>query len=123
MKNKTLSESFSELNDVLKSYLAARIKLWKVLMLEKATKAGTYTFTTLVVLISLFSCLLFLGFAFSFWYGETQGSISTGFLISAGFSLLVMFLIYLLRRRIFSRNIIRHSKDFLFDENDITHPE
>ena len=123
MKNKTLSENFSELNDVLKSYLAARLKLWKVLLLEKTTKAGTYVFSTLVVLISIFSCLLFLGFAFSFWYGSTRGSISTGFLISAGCSLLIMALAYLLRKRIFARSILKNSKDFLFNEDELNTPE
>jgi uncharacterized membrane protein len=123
MKNKTLSENFSELNDVLKSYLAARVKLWKVLLLEKITKGGTYVFTTLVVLISVFACLIFLGFAFSFWYAENQGSLSTGFLISAGFTLLLMGLVILVRKRIFSRNILKNSKDFLFNEDEINKPE
>jgi apolipoprotein N-acyltransferase len=122
MKNKTLSENLSELNDVLKSYLAARVKLWKILLLEKITKAETHLFTTLVVMISAFSCLLFLGFAFSFWYGETVGSYATGFLISAGFSLLLMALIYLLRKRIFARNILKHNKDLLFNEDEKDNP-
>lgn len=122
MKNKTLSENLSELNDVLKSYLAARAKLWKILLLEKITKAETHLFTTLVVMISVFSCLLFLGFAFSFWYGETRGSFATGFLISAGFSLLLMALIYLLRKRIFARNILKHNKDLLFNEDEKDNP-
>ncbi|MFO7670163.1 MAG: hypothetical protein R6W31_10930 [Bacteroidales bacterium] len=123
MKNKTLSENFSELNDVLKSYLAARVKLWKVLLLEKTTKAGTFIFTTLAILFSAFLCLFFLGLAFSFWYGETHGNISTGFLISTGFGLLLMALIYLLRKRIFARNILKNNKDLLFWEDGTDNPE
>lgn len=122
MKNKTLSENFSELNDVLKSYVAARVKLWKLLLLERTTKAVTYLFTTLAVLISALSCLLLLSFAFSFWYGETLGSYTTGFLISAGFNLLLMILVYLLRKRIFSRNILKNTKDLLFNKEDINNP-
>lgn len=123
MKNKTLSENLSELNDVLKSYLAARLKLWKVLLLEKIMRAGTYFFSTIGVLISAFSCLLFLEFAFSYWYGDTQGSITTGLLISAGFNLLLMVLIYLLRKRLFSRHILKNIRDILFDEDEINKAE
>lgn len=123
MKNKTLSENLSELNIVLKSYLQARLKLWKVFLLEKSTKAGTYLFTTMVVLLSAFLCLLFLGFAFSYWYGETQGSFSTGFLISAGCNLLLMILIYLFRKRLFARSILKNFKDLLFNEDEINNSE
>ncbi|MFO7933874.1 MAG: phage holin family protein [Bacteroidales bacterium] len=118
MENNTLSESFSELSDVIKSYVDARIRYWKVLLLEKSTRAGTYLFTSIAVLVCLLAFLIFLGFAFSFWYGETRGSIWVGFLISAGFALLLLLGFCLFRKRIFSRNIIRNIRKLVLPEDE-----
>jgi len=123
MKNQTLSEHFSELGGLFTSYLDARITLWKILLLEKAVKVGTYLYTSLVVVLSLFIILVFLGFAFSFWYGEHHGSFTTGFLISAGAVFLIMVLLYLLRKRVFSRNILRKTSAFLLEDDNISLPE
>lgn len=123
MKNHTFTEHFTELGDVLKSYFDARIKLWKILILEKFTKAGTYLFTSVMVLLSSFIILMFLGFAFSFWYGENYGSFTTGFLISAGIMFLIMVLLYLFRKLVFSRNILKKNSDFLFEEDELNLPK
>lgn len=117
MKDNSLAENFTELRDILKKYLDARIKLWKILLLEKLTKAGTYILTILVFVVVLASLLLLLLFAFSFWYGNVYGNIYYGFLISAGFYVLVGVLLFLLRRPIFSNNIIRNLGKIFFSED------
>jgi hypothetical protein len=62
--------------------------------------------------------LLLLTFSFSFWYGNMYGTIYEGFLISSGIYAFLGILIYLLRRPIFSNNIIRNIGMILFLRDD-----
>jgi hypothetical protein len=118
MKNKPLEENFSELSEVLKSYLDARFELWKALFLEKFSKIGTYFFSVTVLIMMAASLLLLLTFAFSFWFGSAYGKIYEGFLISAGFYLIVGVVIYLLRKPVFSNPIIRSIGKVLLSKDE-----
>ena len=118
MKNNSLTKNLSELNIIIKSYLEARLNLLKVILLEKVTKIGTYFFTSFFVMVTFLFTLLFLAFAFSFWYGNTYGRISEGFLISAGFFLIVAVLLYVLRKPLFSNNIIKNISSIIFSEEE-----
>ena len=118
MKNKTLVEDFSELKELTKRYLEARIRLWKVLLLEKITKAGTYLLTFLTIIVVLASLLLLLMFAFSFWYGNKYGSISEGFLISAALFAFLGIVLILFRKQIFSNNIIKNLGKIMFEKDE-----
>ena len=84
MEKKALTENFAEITAALMSYIHTRFDLLKLILLQKITRAGTFMLTFVSVLVSLFSVLIFLMFAFSYWYGEKTGSLSRGFLISAG---------------------------------------
>jgi hypothetical protein len=118
MENNSLKENLSELNTIIKSYIEAKIDLWKVLLLEKVTKIGTYFFTVIAVLVTFLFTLLFLTFAFSFWYGNAYGNITVGFLISAGFFLVLALLIYRLRKPLFSNNIIKNIGSIIFSDDE-----
>ena len=118
MENNSLTQNLSELNTIVKSYVEAKFDLWKVLLLEKVTKIGTYFFTVITVLITFLFTLLFLTFAFSFWYGNTHGNITVGFLISAGFFLLLALLLYAFRKPLFSNNIIKNIGSIIFSDDE-----
>jgi hypothetical protein len=118
MNNNTLSENFTELYDSVKDYVEARLILFKLKSTERITKVGTYFFSSFVILSVLLFALLFLSFAFSFWYGKEYGDIAGGFLISAGFYILLAIIIYLLRRQIFSNHIVKNVSSIIFAEED-----
>ena len=118
MENNSLKENLSELNTIINRYIEAKIDLWKVLLLEKVTKIGTYFFTVIAVLVTFLFTLLFLTFAFSFWYGNAYGNITVGFLISAGFFLVLALLIYRLRKPLFSNNIIKNIGSIIFSDDE-----
>jgi hypothetical protein len=118
MNNRSLSESFSELNQAVRNYVDARIRYWKVLLLEKSTRAITFLFSSVVVLITLVTSLIFLGFAFSFWFEEKGGSLWLGFLITAGFHLFLTLIFFLFRKAIFSGSIIKNLRDLLFPDKE-----
>ncbi len=118
MKNRSLAESFSELSGVIKSYVDARIRLWKISLLEKLAKTGTYFFSMIIGVVVIASILLLLVFAFSFWYGEVFGNTYEGFLISAGFYAVIGILVFLFRRTIFTNSIIGNIGKILFTEDE-----
>jgi hypothetical protein len=118
MEKNKLSENLAEITAALKSYVNTRFDLMKLTLLQKITRAGTYMLSFVSILVSLFSILIFLMFAFSFWYGEKTGSLSTGFLISAGIFLVLMIVIFLLRKSIFSNPLIRIFSHILFTDED-----
>jgi len=117
MKNYTLEENFSELKSLLKDYLDARVNLFKLFLLEKIAKVGTYFLTAIVFLVLILFVILFSTFAFSFWYGNKFGNLAEGFLISAGFYVLLALAVFLLRRPLFTNSIIKNISSIIFSEN------
>lgn len=111
-------ESLFGLKEVVQNYLSARVNLWKIMLLEKIAKTGTVVMTTITVLTFLSFVLLFLTFAFSFWYGEKYGSLATGFLISAGFYVLIALIVILFRKLIFSGTLIKSFRSVLFSDEE-----
>jgi hypothetical protein len=51
-----------------------------------------------VIFLFLFFVLVFGSFAFAYWFGDLTGNMALGFLIIAGFYILLAILIYLLRK-------------------------
>ncbi|MFU8843621.1 MAG: hypothetical protein ACNA7V_07420 [Bacteroidales bacterium] len=122
MAGNDFSEGFSGMAEVIKGYVNAKVDLIKLGLLQKVTRAGVILLTYISVIISSFAVAIFLMFSFSFWYGDQTGNFAQGFLISSAFFLFILFLIYLGRRVIFSRNLIKHFSRILFtdDENDLS---
>lgn len=122
MAGNDFSEGFSKIIEVIKGYVNTRIDFIKLGLLQKLTRAGVFLLTFVTVIISTFAVVMFLMFSFSFWYGDQTGNLARGFLLSSIFFLLILFLIYLLRRVFFSKILIKTLSRILFsdDENDLS---
>lgn len=118
MKNKSLTENFSELSEVVKDYLDARIALWKISLIEKISKVGTYISIAVVLLLTFLFVLLMLSFAFSYWYGEEYGNLSEGFLIASLGYIVLALLMYILRKPIFTNLIVKNLSEIFFDDKE-----
>lgn len=116
MENETLKENLSDLNEVVQSYLNARLNLVKVVLLEKVAKIGIYLFTSAFLMVAGLGVLLLFFFAFSYWYGEQYGSVATGFLLSTLFYALMALLLFVFRRPLFANNIIRTISTIFFED-------
>jgi hypothetical protein len=118
MARNDISENFSEINSLIKNYFNARIDLIKLSLLQKITKSGTYLLTFVSIIVAAFAITIFLMFSFSFWYGENVGSIAAGFLISAGIYAVLLLILYLLRKVIFKRNLIKIFARIIFVDDE-----
>ncbi len=118
MDGTDLSENLARITEVLKVYIGTKVDLLKLGLLQKLTRAGTYLLTFVFLIVSVFAVTIFLMFSFSFWYGDVTGNLSQGFMISAAFFLFILFLIYLSRKLIFTRNLTKVFSEILFSEDD-----
>jgi hypothetical protein len=118
MSKKSLGENLSELIDVLKSYAATRVDIWKLALLEKLSLVGSYFLTSLMLIITLAFCFLFISFAFAFWYADYYGNLSTAFFILAGIYVFIGLVIYLLRRFIVLGPVIKNLSGILFEDTE-----
>ena len=76
---------------------------------QKATTIASAAITTIIACIAGIFVLFFGGFAFSWWLGDLLESRAGGFLVGAGFFLIVMIIILVFRKKIifpFIRNLI-----------------
>jgi hypothetical protein len=117
-KETSLQENFSELQEAISSYVNARINYWKITLIEKMARAGTYLFTTFLVLASASFIFLLLSLAFSFWFAEHHGSLVNGLLISAGAFAIIVFILFLLRRKIFANSIVKNMADIIYEDEE-----
>lgn len=118
MKNRSLVENISELNDVIKSYIEARLDLWKIIFLQKITRLGTYLLSTIIIAIILLIVSVFLTLAFTQWYSNSYGPLSEAYLITAGFYVLVGALVFFLRKSLFSNMMVRNIASIIFSDED-----
>jgi len=104
IKEKTieLTEHVEELADTF--YRLAQVNLT-----QKAANLVSLGLTTIIVCIAGIFVLLFGGFALSWWLGDLLANRAAGFLLGAGFFLIVVIMVVLFRKKIilpFIRNLI-----------------
>ncbi|MFO7852470.1 MAG: hypothetical protein ACQERS_04300 [Bacteroidota bacterium] len=120
MSNKSLQDNFSELQEAVQGYVEARINYWKITIIEKMARVGTYIFSSMLMLFSALFIFLLLALAFSFWFAANHGTITEGLLISAGVFALISIIAYLFRRKIFANSIVKNIAAVIYDDEDKT---
>ncbi len=118
MKNRSLVEDISELNDVIQSFVQAKLDLWKIVFLQKITRLGTYLLSTMIIAIVLLVVSVFLTLAFTQWYSNSVGTLSEAYLIASGFYVAVGVIIYLFRKSLFSNMMVRNIASIIFSDED-----
>ena len=107
MVEQPLRDSIDNLQEAVRRQVEAYFTLGKLQLIEYLAKVGTLLFTSLVLVILAAFFLLFVGFAFAFWYGARYGSVGQGLLIVACAWVVLGVLAYLLRGVIFSNPVVR----------------
>ncbi|MFO7874035.1 MAG: hypothetical protein ACQESY_09960 [Pseudomonadota bacterium] len=116
MDVKELFSHLVALKDTIRSYLETTIAYYGVTAFEKAAKVFSFFMVNLVVLVVGLLALLFLSGAAALYLGEYLDSYALGMLIVGGFYLLVLLIVFVLRKQIFGRFAIRALKNIILDE-------
>ena len=116
--NKSISENLSELVGYYKQYLQLRLKKAKISISEKFIEAVSGIAFGVVFWLIMLIVLIFLGFAFAYWYGNKYDNFALGFIISAGAYLFLGIFFYLLRKPLIFDPLARKLTDVLEIENE-----
>ena len=98
MEDLSLSEQFKKLYEQAKVYLNLQVSYVRLHIAEYLIKFFSSMVLGMIIFLFLFFVLVFGSFAFAYWFGEHTGKWSLGFLIVAGFYLLLATLIFLFRK-------------------------
>ena len=118
MSTQKISDHLANFTNAAKMYLSTYIKLMKLDTLERSSRAGAFFLRSCIIIMFIAFILLFLTFAFSFWYGRTYNDYVAGFLISAGFHLVLGAVVLLLRKYIINAPVIKSFAKIIFDDED-----
>lgn len=102
----------------IENYISSRILLLKVEGTEKLSKALAVLFRRIVLLMFVGSFVFFLSIAFALWIGEIYNSNLTGFLVLAAVHLLLLLLLYVLRKPLLERTVKNEIVRSIFEEID-----
>lgn len=94
----SLSAQIKKIYDQVKAYLDLKVGYFKLSVAEYLIRFFSSLVLWMVLFFFLFFALVFGSFAFAYWFGETTGQWSLGFLIIAGFYILLAILIYVFRK-------------------------
>jgi len=118
METTKISENFSELTENVKDYVNLRIDYVKLLLTEKIAKLASFFLLSVIFFILAMFLLLFISFAFVFWFGEEIGPTYVGALIIVAVYILSGIAVYALRFKIFINPMVKHLTKILMEEPD-----
>jgi hypothetical protein len=98
MEQRSFTEQLNHLFDQVKIYLNLRLDYLKLSGAEYLIRFFSGLALFMVLFSFIFFVFVFGSFAFAYWFGETTGKFWLGFIIIAGFYLVLALVIYLLRR-------------------------
>lgn len=99
-RDKDLNTLFEDIKQELLSYINRRLRLLKLESYEKLSKSASFMGYGLIVLVTLSFILFFVLMGMAFFVGELLDSLAKGFGVMALFSLLVLVIIFLVRKPI-----------------------
>ena len=109
MQMDDLKEKTADLADHVEDFATTFYKLTVVKLTQKVTNVASNLLLVLSIAFFGFIIVLFGGIALAFWVGDLVGSRAGGFLITAGFFLLILLIIAAIRKKIvfpYIRNLI-----------------
>jgi hypothetical protein len=115
METDSLSSQIRQLLDEIKVYVNLRISYFRVIVAEFLIRFFSGLVLWMVIFLFLFFVLVFGSFAFAYWFGELTGKMSLGFLIIAGFYVLLAVLIFAFRRPL----IVRPFTKMIIDQMEL----
>jgi hypothetical protein len=116
MESNRISDNFSSLTENVKDYVNLRIDYIKLLLTEKIAKLASFFLISVIFFILAMFLVLFISFAFVFWFGEEVGPAYIGALIVVAFYIIIGLLIYGMRHRIFINPLVKRLAKILMEE-------
>ena len=118
MESNRISDNISSMTENVRDYVNLRIDYVKLILTEKIAKLASFFLVSVIFFILAMFLILFISFAFVFWFGEEIGPMYTGALIVVAFYFLIGLLIYGFRQKIFINPLVKHLAKILMEEEN-----
>ena len=102
----------------VKEYVHLRIDLFKLELTEKWVKFVSDIVMLVLFVTTVFFVMLFLSFAFAYWFADLTGRWPLAFLITAAFWVLVGLVLYLFRKPLILDHIARFTSEDIIRGTD-----
>jgi len=118
METEKINQTLADTIDNIKEYINLRTELISLIFIEKASKIFSSVFMLIIFLQLLFFALLFLSLAFAAWINSIADSLVLGYLILAGFYLIIGLIIFLSRKKFFVDPMIKGFTETVYEKED-----
>jgi len=113
-----ISEQFAQLKELLTEYFDSNVEYYKFSGFEKLIRFTlALSLTVLFFLLAMFA-LLFFGFGTSVWLADVLGNEIYGYLGTGAIYLILIFLIYLLKKPLIERPLIKLFYRILYSKKE-----
>src|SRR4030095_12434281 len=102
MEAPNLKEDAKDVFNHASDYAETFYKLSLVRLTKKVSNVASGVVNSVLIFFISFCILLFISFAGAWWLGDVTNSRALGFLLIAGFYLLIVFVLVLMRKKIIS---------------------
>ncbi|MDP4281822.1 MAG: phage holin family protein [Bacteroidota bacterium] len=116
MESHNISDNIHELTGSVKEYVKIRVSLLKISITEKMSKVISKMLITMAFFILFLFVILFISVAFIFWFRDHAGPAYAGALIVASFYVILGFVVYLLRKKLFVNPVVTMLSKMLLEE-------
>lgn len=113
-----LKSKVSNLTDSFSEYVQTNYKLTLLNATDKATGIAASTLATVVVLLLGVFVLFFGGIALAIWLGYLLNNVALGYLLVAGFFVLIIILLVALRKKIIFPMIRNQIINKIYEQHD-----
>lgn len=118
--NQERDDVYKSLVNNVKDYADLQLQLLKLNVVEKTSQILSLLIVIIAGTILLMAAFVYFSMMFVLWMKTLTGSLTYGFLIIAGFFLLLFILFVLLRKKIIINPIIKSMSSILFKESEET---
>lgn len=118
MEPNRISDNVSSMTENVKEYINLRIDYIKLLLTEKIARLASYFLMSVIFFILGMFLILFISFAFVFWYGDEVGPTFVGALIIVGFYVLMGLVIYGMRYKLFINPLVKKLAKIIMEEEN-----
>ena len=118
--NQERDDVYKSLVNNVKEYADLQLQLLKLNIVEKTSQILSLLIVIIAGTILLMAAFVYFSMMFVLWMKALTGSLTYGFLIIAGFFLLLFILFVLLRKKMIINPIIKKMSSILFSESGET---
>lgn len=112
------TEPLEEFGSSLKEYIDLRIDKLKLTAVERLAAAGSKLYSTLFIILFAAVAFVFFLLALMYWLGDLLGSVALGALITGGFHLILLILVWIFRKKLFTAPMIKTFVKIFFNEKE-----